>query len=35
MGITAATLYPGIDGFARHLHTRLRVGDLENLIKPT
>jgi hypothetical protein len=27
MNITAASLYPGIDGFARSLHTRLRLAD--------
>jgi hypothetical protein len=32
MNITAATLYPGIDGYARHLHTRLRINDLVDIV---
>jgi hypothetical protein len=29
MNITAATLYPGIDGDARYLHTRLKINDFD------
>jgi hypothetical protein len=32
VNISAATLYPGIDGYARHLHPRLRINDLDGLV---